>query len=192
MTNDDGMTARTTHALSTILALAVLSGCATAPQIGPIRSGESVAIVLTRGPAPEAALKIRNQALGDNVSAGAGAGTGMVAGGLWGLTCGPLAILCVPLGAMTGAVTGTAAAAVVGVTGELSSETAVQLRDRLARFQQSHDLVEELRSNVTGRARRHWTIVEASGSVVTIELQNIALTSTRDEQTSFTLRAWSL
>ncbi|WP_372528904.1 hypothetical protein [Piscinibacter sp.] len=167
--------------------LCILSSCATSPQITPIRSGESVAIVVAMSPQADGVIKIRNQALGKDMSTGAG--SGMVVGGLWGLVCGPFAPLCVPIGAAAGAATGTAAGAVVGVTGALSEEKATLLRDRLGRLRQSHDLLDELRSNVVDRAHKHWTVIsDPSGSLLTVELYDMQLTSTRDERISFSLR----
>ncbi len=167
--------------------LGILSGCATSPQIIPIRSGESIAIVVAMSPQADGVIKIRNQAMGNDMSTGAG--SGMVVGGLWGLVCGPFAPLCIPMGAAAGAATGTAAGALVGVTGALSEEKATQLRDRLSRLRQSHDLLDELRSNITDRARKHWTVIsDLSGTSLTVELHDMQLTSTRDERIRFSLR----
>jgi outer membrane lipoprotein SlyB len=164
----------------------VLCGCATTPRLAPVRSGESVAIVVTRSPQADGVTRIRNQALGNDMSTGIG--SGMVVGGLWGLSCGPFAPLCVPLGAAAGAITGTVAGAAVGMTGALSDDKSAQLRDRLNRAQQSHDLLEELRANVTERAHKHWTLsTDPSATTVTVELQDILLTSTRDEHIGFVL-----
>ena len=55
-----------------------------------------------------------------------------VAGGLWGLACGPFAIICVPLGAGIGALAGGTGGAVVGATASLSDGQAAQLRNRLS------------------------------------------------------------
>jgi hypothetical protein len=125
--------------------------------------------------------KIHNDALGNDISRGTG--SGLLAGSLWGLTCGPFAMLCVPLGALAGTVTGAAAGAVVGVTGELSPDRATLLRNRLIRIQQSHDLLAELQTNVTVRAQKNWTLSpDPPATQVVVELQDLQLTSTRDER----------
>jgi len=175
------------HALCATLWLSLLSGCATAPAFKPIPSGEAVAIVVISNAAADGTVEIRNRALGDNISTGAG--TGVVVGGLWGLACGPFAPLCIPLGAAAGAVTGTAAGAAIGATGALPEEKARLLRERLSRLRQSRDLLDELRSNVTERARKHWTVSpDSSGTTLKLELQDMRLASTRDEQVSLSLR----
>lgn len=161
--------------------LAALAACTTTPPIRPIPVGAPVTIVVTAGRQTDGAVEIRNQAVGHGMSAGAGSGA--VVGGLWGLACGPFAPLCIPVLAAAGAITGTAAGAAVGVTGALPDDKAAQLRERWGRLRQSHDVLEELRRNVTERAGRHWTVVsDTSGSVLTLELQRMDLTSTRDER----------
>ncbi len=167
--------------------LVVLAGCAAPPQVPPLRDGEAIRIVVIKSPQASGEMPIRNQALGSGVSAGAGSGA--VVGGLWGLACGPFAVLCVPLGAATGVITGSVAGAAVGATGALDGDKSARLRDRLARALQSHDLLDELRRNVTDRARGHWLLdADPPGSVVTIELQDLQLTSTRDERIGLIVR----
>ena len=173
------------------LALALLSslagGCATPPRIDRMNDGESVKVVITRAPS-DGELSIRNASLGKN--AGTGATGGGLAGGLWGLACGPFAIICVPLGAGIGALAGGTGGAVVGATASLSDGEAAQLRNRLSQAMVAHDLVEQLRTNVAERARRHWDLTSDSPSFqLNIELGNVELTSTRDEQIGLILRA---
>ncbi len=175
------------RAIGAILALTLLIGCARA-QITPIRRGEPVAIVVARSPPADSVIYIGNEALGSNSKAGAGSGA--VAGGLWGLACGPpFFIICVPFGALVGSLTGMATGAAVGVTGSLSSEKADQLRDRLKRVQQSHSLPAELQKNVNDRAQKYWKLgTDQSAVLVTIELQDLQLRSTRDEQINCIVR----
>jgi hypothetical protein len=169
------------------VALTLLGGCATAPQLTPIAKGEPVAMVVVRVPQKEGVVSIRNQALGNDLVVGAGSGA--VIGGLYGLTCGPLVPFCVPFGMGIGAIYGTVAGAAVGVTGALPEDKAALVRDRLTRAQQSHDLLDELRRGVTDRARKHWDLSsDPSATVVTVELQAVSLTSTRDEQVGLIVR----
>ena len=169
------------------LALALLSACAAVPALPTIQNAETVSILVTRTEKPDARIAIRNEAIGNGATAGVG--TGLVAGGLWGLVCGPAAVLCVPLGAATGVVTGYAAGAVVGMTGALSEEKAARLRERLGRLQVSHPLAEELERNISRRAVKYWTLDAASAAtVVSIEIQNLELMSTRDEQIRCAIR----
>ena len=106
-----------------------------------------------------------------------------------GLACGPLAVLCVPLGAATGAIAGSAAGAVVGVTGALSDDRTTRLRERLGRLQASHPLVDALQRNVSSRALKYGTLDStAAASVVRSKLQDLELWSTRDEQVRWAIR----
>ena len=163
-----------------ITAMALLCGCA-APQITPLSRGDALVIVVAMSPQADGAVKINNDALASGVSAGGG--SGMAVGGLWGLSCGPFAVLCVPLGMLAGGLTGSAAGAVVGVTGALPEPKSALLLERVAQVQQSHALLAELQKNLADRAQRHWRLApSAPATVLTVELQELALTSTRDER----------
>lgn len=169
------------------MALAVLSACASGPNLPAIQNAETVSVVVTRSETSNGPITVRNEAIGSGVSAGMG--TGFVAGGLWGLACGPFAVLCMPLGAITGAVAGTAAGAAVGVTGALADDKAARLRERLGRLQATHSLVDELRRNVNVRAVKYWQLASGpAATVVNIELQALELMSTRDEQIRCAIR----
>ena len=172
------------RAAAAIASLGALCGCASTPQLASIRDGTAVSIEVSTSTAFSGATTIENKALGHDTSAGAG--TGAVAGGLWGLVCGPFAVICVPAGAALGALTGSVAGAGVGLTGALSEAKTEQLRDRLRRALAANPPVDELRRNVADRASLHWKMAGADASdVVTMELKELVLTSTRDEQIGF-------
>ena len=183
---------RTLHmAIVAVLALgvALLGGCAGASHVDRVARGEFVALTVTETSQDASSVAIRNQAMGSDMSVGAASGG--VAGGLWGLTCGPWAPLCVPLGAALGLVTGTAGGAVVGLTGALPAEKAARLRERLAQVRKSHDLLAELRGHFTDRAAVHWTLDASRAKVdVTVELGEIELNSTRDEHINLVVHAF--
>ncbi len=171
-----------------VLVVALLGACSTASRIDGIARGDVVAVTVTEASHDASPVAIRNQAIGDGMSVGAASGG--VAGGLWGLSCGPWAPLCVPLGAALGLVTGTAGGAVVGMTGALPPDKAVQLRQRLASARQSHDLLAELRSHITDRAATHWTLDASDAKVeVAVELGDIEFNSTRDEHVNLVVHA---
>jgi hypothetical protein len=180
--------------ISAILSLNLLFGCATT-QIKPIPRGEAVEIVFAKSPQAGGDIDIKNKEIGSNSATGAGTGAagGAVVGALWGLGCGPLAFFCSPVLALavgvTGAAAGAGVGAGVGVTGALSSEKAAQLRARMMRVEQSHSLLAELQKNVNDRAQRCWKLgTDQSAALVTIELQDLLLSSTRDEQINCTVR----
>jgi hypothetical protein len=172
------------RAVGAMLLVGVLTGCATAPSVAPVPRGESVVIDVVRSPPVGGDSRIRNLAISDNTTTGAG--SGVVIGALYGLSCGPFALICVPLGAMVGGATGSAAGAVVGLTGALSEDNAAKVLARLAQVQKAHDLIHELNQNVTERAAVKWSLGSAAPTyTVRIELQDIRVTSTRDERIGF-------
>lgn len=175
------------RSLSVMLCLTLLVGCASNPQLPPIGSGSPISLsVVARSP-PDGPAAVRDTTVGENVSTGAGAGA--VAGALWGLSCGPLFLLCAPLGALMVSGVGMAAGAAVGVATSLPEDSATRLRDRLTRLRQAHDPVEELQVNLTDRARKHWSLsAEASSSSLHVELQNLFLTSTREQRVGLVMQ----
>lgn len=174
-------------ALCALLWLGLLCGCATPPRLGPIRSDERIDFVVIQSAQADAVTRIRNQDLGRNTTVGAG--SGMVVGALSGLGCGPFAWLCIPAGALVGGLTGTAAGAVVGLTASLSDDKAASIRERLGRVQQSRDIADRLRSELGERARQHWPVnADSSATVVTVDLVEQSLTSTRDDRIGLVVR----
>jgi hypothetical protein len=158
--------------------LALVAGCAT-PLVTPIPRGGELGLVFASAPAGKTTA-IDNLSLGSD--ARTGAGTGMLAGGLSGLSCGPFALLCVPAGLLVGALVGWGGGAVVGVTGVLDEGKARGVRERLSAVLRSHDLLAELREQITLRAGRLWTLTApAPAHVLRVQLQDVGLTSTRSE-----------
>jgi hypothetical protein len=165
----------------------LVASCATAPSLWPIAGGEAVSFQVVASSRYPDLIDVRNTAMGDGLSAGIG--TGGVVGGLWGLSCGPFAFLCVPLGASVGILTGAAAGAAVGATGGLSQDKQDQVKERLVRLEQTHPLVPELRRQIGDRAQKYWAVsAEGVPTVVNIELQALQVATTRDERLSFVMR----
>ena len=178
--------------LETLLLAALVElscGCATPSRPATIRQGESVVIVVVSAAAqPGDPVTIRNRDL--TKDSGIGAGSGAAAGALWGLACGPFAPLCMIVGAGAGAVTGGALGAGAGMTAALSHDQATRLRERLSRVQASHDLPQELRTQLAQRAQSHWNLgADPSTFTVTVELQDMVLSSNRDERIGLVVRA---
>jgi hypothetical protein len=169
------------------LLMAALAGCAAPPPLARVAPGQQVELVVLVSTADGGVTKIHNLALGEGVRGGAAAG--LVAGSLWGLGCGPLALLCMPLGALIVAVPGAALGTAAGAGYALPDEKAAALRVRLVQVQQAVDLTQALRSSVTQRAQQHWTLVaEPAAWVLTLELQPLELSSSRDEQIGLMVR----
>lgn len=172
--------------LGVLLLAGALAGCAAPPPLAQVEQGQRIELVVLASTAA-GVTTIHNEALGQGVKGGTAAG--LVAGGLWGLACGPLAVLCMPLGAVIVALPGAALGTAVGAGGALPTEKATALRERLIRVQQAVDLTQTLRSNVQQRAQQHWTLgAEPAAWVLTLELQPLELSSTRDEQIGLMVR----
>lgn len=172
---------------SPVLALALLYGCASTPKLPHIAAGEPVSIVVALSQKSVGSTNFQNDAVGGDV--GKGAGSGAVVGGLYGLSCGPFLILCVPLGAAMGAIVGSAGGAAVSVDGTLSKEQADQLVARLLRLNETRDQLTELESNIMDRAGRYWDLnSEHPSYLVNVEVQDLILGSTHDNQVRSILR----
>jgi hypothetical protein len=99
------------------------------------------------------------------------------------IMCGPLALACIPFFTATGAMWGSAAGAITSTGGNLSTEQATQLRDRMLRLNQSHDKLAELATNINDRAGRYWDLNSTEPqTTVRVEVQNLILASTHDNQ----------
>lgn len=179
--------ARAVAGIAMLLLVVVLGGCAAPAPLAHIAQGQRVELHVRAVPAEDREVKILN----GSVSPGAKGGTaaGMVAGGLWGLACGPLFLLCAPLGAVTLALPGAALGTAVGAAGALPADKAVLLRDRVARAQQSVDLEAALRANVLHRAQKHWQLSDESATwVLTLQMQHLELSSSFGEQIGMVVR----
>jgi hypothetical protein len=158
-----------------------VSGCASAPKLDQIPNGETVSIVVAVSPTADGQTELKNDATGKDV--GIGAGGGAVGGGLLGLLCGPWAVVCVPYFATYGAIGGGVAGAVVSSDGSLSSEQATQLRDRMLRFNESHDKLAELTTNINDRAARYWDLSSSEPqTTVRVGVHNLKFATTHGDQ----------
>jgi hypothetical protein len=164
-----------------VLILAFVYGCASTPKMPHIASGEHVSIKVGLAEKATGATDMTNDALGKDT--GKGAASGAMVGGLYGLSCGPLLILCVPLGAAMGGIAGTLGGAAVSVDGALTREQADQLRDRMLRFNEGDDQLAALRGNITERAARYWQLDSGQpGHLVQVQVQDLILGSDHGDQ----------
>ena len=176
-----------TGGLGALLVMGLLGGCAAPLPLAHIEQGQRVELRVLAVPAGEGVVRIVNGSLGAGAKGGTAAG--LVAGGLWGLACGPFFLLCAPIGAAVLALPGAALGTAAGAAAALPTDKATLLRDRLSRVQQSVDLEGALRANVIQRAQKYWTLgAETAAWVLTLELQNLELSSTHDEQIGMVVR----
>lgn len=174
--------------ISLSVCIALLSACAGPQRLPPVPDGAPLILVV--GPAAPAAgrLSIGNDSIGKD--AVTGAGSGMLAGGLSGLSCGPFAIICVPAGMLIGATAGSVAGGMFGLATGMSNEQVVALRERLQRHRQTYDPVAELRNQLIVRVEKRWRLADTPpATYVTVQLQELRLGSTRDGRIRFDLMA---
>jgi hypothetical protein len=176
-----------TRIASVFLIPILLAACATAPSLKAIPAGGSVSIFVVANQKYPGVVDVHNTAISNGVNVGIGSGT--LAGGMWGLSCGPWAPLCVPLGAVGGMVAGGIAGLAVGATGTLSQEKVDRVKVRLVNIEQNHPLQVELRRQLEERAQKYWTLKpESSAPLVMVELQEMKVDATRDEQLRLVFR----
>lgn len=178
------------EAVAMALCVQLLAGCAGNPRVNPpvtaIVSDAPVAFEVVMGQPAAGKAAVRNTA--KPTFSGSGAAAGAVAGGLYGLACGPFALICVPATMLVGAGVGGVVGMTAGLAQAVPKEKRIQLEDRLKRMQQTVDPLVELRTEVLERAGRHWQLTEdTSMSVVTLEVQRLYLTSYGKENISLVM-----
>lgn len=164
--------------------VAGLAGCATAQPEVELEPNQPVAIVVSHAPGWPLTVRVLNESVGNSSDdALAGLGAGALAGGAWGLTCGPLAALCVPLGAMLGAEVGLFAGLAIGTTAALPADKADPLREGVDRVLRSHDFRDLLDAKIIQAAAGRWNLnSDQPVATVDVELRDLYLSSTRDER----------
>ncbi len=172
---------------SVFLLSILLVACASAPSLKAIPAGGNVSIFVVASQKFSGTVDVHNTAVTNAVGVGGGAGT--LAGGMWGLTCGPWAPFCVLGGAGLGMVSGGVAGMAVGATGALSQEKVDLVKVRLLTFEQSHPLQVELKRQLEERAQNYWTLKpESSAPLLMVELQEMKVDATWDEQLRLVFR----
>ena len=177
------LTSVTYIALCTIL---LMSGCSSSPNIGIANSGGSVSI--SKASDTKADIDYSNAAIGSD--AGKGAGAGALTGAAWGLTCGPFAIICSPVGALAGAIVGGSAGAIVGATKNLTDEQQNSINEQLTQYLTGKDLEQLLVDTLTQRVTGTLSVTPApADTTVSIHLQSVAIHSNDDGKLRLYLKA---
>ena len=169
--------------LAITLVIALLSGCTT-PRLAGIARGGSVSIVVEK---PGASIVIKNELIGED--AGKGSAVGALAGGIGGLSCGPLALLCVPAGILVGSGSGAVVGAMVGVAEGLPADKFERLSRRIQAYSISHDVRAVLQTQIIESARHRWIVSSDSpGAQIHVSLESLSLGLTRGERIAVTAR----
>ena len=173
---------------SSIFILVLVSGCASTPKLDQIPNGEKVSIVVAMNPTADGQTEFnKNNSTGENI--GKGAGAGAMGYGVLGVFCGPLAPICVPAMAYTGAIAGAGIGATMSTGGNLSTEQATQLSGRMLRLNESRDKLAELAININDQAGRYWDLSSTEPqTTVRVGMQNLIFNVTDDHQVGAILR----
>ena len=176
---------RVGFACSMSLLSLVLGACAT-QQLGTVKSGEEIAIVAYSESGPPPAIDISNKAIGRNSAVGGGGGAAI--GALAGLSCGPFAIFCVPMGALAYGLVGAGGGAVVGAAQGLPAPVRDQLKAKIEDYSRLHNAPADLMTTITDKARGHWRLVSSqSGTVVTVRLTEMAFQTVSDSRVALAI-----
>jgi hypothetical protein len=132
-----------------------------------VSSGDSIEVaVYTSG---EYAQVLGNEKVGKGALKGTGRGAiaGAGAGAVAGLTCGPLLVFCVPLGAIagagTGAIVGGVAGGVHGAVTSLPKDQAQQFNVMLNKHMSPEVMTDKLRDAFLASATPDWKITDGAG-----------------------------
>ncbi len=177
---------------ASVLALAVLCGCASQPSLPRIDDGASLSITVTSAAVTPGGSQIQNNAVGKD--AGKGAKGGAIAGGAIGLTCGPFAFFCVPVTAGIGALSGAVGGAAVGAgTASLSEEEATKLRARFITLSETYDHRADLEAHITEQAAKRWTLTpDESDYTVNVLVTNLIFATDHGDQLRMILRVTAI
>ncbi len=152
------------------------------PQGPTLATGESIRIneplirSLDSGVASKAQRAGRGAALGA-VGAVGGAALGSSMGGLFGMACGPAAIICVPVALAAGAGIGGAGGAVIGAgyggTGGITGEKAERFNALAETVMDEARLAVELHDRTTEIAGHYWDVRADSDNFAALELTSL-------------------
>jgi hypothetical protein len=140
-----------------LLTTALLTACAT---LVPLQAGEEIAIAASRDSQPALVIRVTNERVADYGGSGGMAGAGV--GALAGLSCGPLAVFCVPVFMAGLAVSGAGAGALAGVATGARAETRDALQARLEHLARARDPDEHVTAMIRDKAGEHWKVVETA------------------------------
>ena len=176
---------RTTRSVALLTAATLISACASAPTETILRSVPLGSDIRVTGIEPEVEtpnVKTAGEAVvgGAVVGAAGGALIGAGAGFMMGFACGPLFVICGPIGAVGGiaggAIFGAAVGSVTHAMRALPKDKAealeVIMTATIVDFSGSQKLVEEFKAQSNDR----WTITEAGASIeITLGIEGLFL-----------------
>jgi hypothetical protein len=175
--------------LVVVFTCAALGACATGLET--VQRGGEIAIVPVKGPGADPPIVVSGgQIVGED--AGAGSVGGTVVGALAGLTCGPLAVICVPGFASLGGFAGAGAGALVGGAEIMTSETFHQLEASVRPYAERHRPRDSLIAALKTRAASRFTLAtdtSPSATVLAVRMSEATVYFLRDNRAMLALRA---
>lgn len=170
----------------TMVAMAVLAGGCATTQLPPIKASEEVAIVAAG--TTHTAFDFYNNAMGQ--AAGSGSKGGVVVGALWGLSCGPWFLVCMPMGALFGSGMGALGGTAVGALQGPEAETKERLMNSLRAYAQARNAEADLADSIAAMAGGRSTLMrDASPVSVVARIDQVALHARRGDRIVLGLKA---
>ena len=175
--------------LFTCFILATLSACSSTSKLNVIQQGDSVAFVTKSYTDKILLFSVTDKGVGEDMATGGK--TGVIGGAITGgLICGPWVVVCAPLLALAGAVSGTAVGAVVGTVTGLSTEEKATLTNKATTFLQSNEPQKNLLTEVKKKASKSFTVVDTPhNNEVSIQIQSLEFHSFSDGRVALSLEA---
>ena len=181
-----------------VLPVFLLSACVSNSPQPSLAQGESIFVhtLLVKG--FDVTVDSKTKRAGKGTALGVvgvvgGATVGGVAGALFGLGCGPLAIVCSPLfaaaGIGVGGVGGGVAGATYGGRYGISGDKAKLFNEMTERLIDKSVLETQLGYQFVKQAGRHWIVESDSPNTVTIYVRSLRFEQTSDEMIQLVIRA---
>lgn len=173
--------------LFTCFILATLSACSSTSKLNVIQQGDSVAFVTKSYTDKILLFSVTDKGVGEDMATGGK--TGVIGGAITGgLICGPWVVVCAPLLALAGAVSGTAVGAVVGTVTGLSTEEKATLTNKATTFLKSNEPQKHLLIEVKKQANKSFIVVDAPhNNEVLIHIKSFEFQSFSDGRVALAL-----
>ena len=185
---------RATGSVALLAATALISACASTskPTHATLRSiplGSSIRVVAVEPEIQTPDAKTAGETVAKGTAGGAaeGAGLGAEAGFMMGLECGPLFIICSPIGLVAGAAGGAILGAAVGGVGTamvaLPEEKAEALEAVMAATIADLNVSQTLVQEFTDQSHDRWTVTDAEAPTeITLGIEGLFIDQGKDDQ----------
>ena len=148
--------------IGTLLAMMTISltGCASRSPISQLQPQDEISFHAVEPLERTKNTTVSNEEVGRTT--GEYAGAGAYAGAAAGLSCGPLFLLCSPLGMIVGGVMGGSAGLVVGAASGLDAEASKTIEEKLKKALEENPITENLLGELKDRSQTIFSVTENS------------------------------